>query len=242
MSDKDRLFEDSPFTVGDFQFDDRVVRVFPDMINRSVPGYALLIPMIGMLARRYAQPDSHIYDLGCSLGAAVLAMRSAVQQNGVRFVAVDNSAAMMARLEQELAAEEAVSPIELRLEDLDQTSIENASVTVLNLTLQFLEPRHRQRLLTTIARGTRPGGIVLLTEKIRFSDPAEQALQTDWYHDFKRAQGYSILEIASKRDALERVLQPDTNHRHLARLRAAGWQTAVRWFQAFNFVSYLAIR
>ena len=241
MNHKDQLFEGSPFTVGDFQFDERVAGVFPDMINRSVPGYAWLIPMIGLLARRYAQAGSHIYDLGCSLGAATFAMCHAVNQAGVRFVAVDNSVAMVVRLRQLLAVNQTL-PIELRQEDICQTPIEDASVTVLNLTLQFVQPRQRQRLLTTIARGTRPGGVVLLTEKIRFNNPVEQSMQTDWHHDFKRAQGYSELEIASKRNALERVLQPDTHQQHLARLRAAGWGKAARWFQAFNFVSYLAVR
>lgn len=242
MSDTDRLFENSPFAAGDFRFDDRVAGVFPDMITRSVPGYALVVAMIGVLARRYAQPHSSIYDLGCSLGAATLAMRGAVDQAGVRYIAVDNSAAMMTRLERTLAAAEPGPPVALRQEDICHTVIEDASVTVLNLTLQFVAPDRRRELLAAVAAGTRPGGILVLTEKICFDDPLEQSLQTEWYHDFKRAQGYSELEIAAKRSALERVLQPDTHQQHVARLQAAGWTTVTRWFQAFNFVSYLAIR
>ncbi len=90
MSEKDRLYELSPTEAGDFVFDERVVRVFPDMIRRSVPGYGTIVPMIGMLARRYAQPGTRLYDLGCSLGAATLAMRAAVRAPGVEIVAVDN--------------------------------------------------------------------------------------------------------------------------------------------------------
>ena len=69
----DNLFTKSRATSSGFRFDEQVVKVFPDMITRSVPGYELVVPMIGMLARRYAQPGSRIYDLGCSLGAATLA-------------------------------------------------------------------------------------------------------------------------------------------------------------------------
>jgi tRNA (cmo5U34)-methyltransferase len=46
----------------DFQFDELVADVFPDMIQRSVPGYALMISTIGILAGRYAQENSRCYD------------------------------------------------------------------------------------------------------------------------------------------------------------------------------------
>jgi tRNA (cmo5U34)-methyltransferase len=130
----------------------------------------------------------------------------------------------------------------LVLGDISETPVENASLTVLNFTLQFIAREQRQVLLRRIAAGTRPGGALVLSEKIRFADETEQALQTDWHHDFKRAQGYSELEVARKRDALERVMLPDTEAEHLERLKAAGWSKAVRWFQCFNFASYLAIR
>ena len=65
MSDKqDNLFAKSRAVTSGFRFDEQVVKVFPDMIARSVPGYELVVPMVGMLARRYSQPDSQIYDLG----------------------------------------------------------------------------------------------------------------------------------------------------------------------------------
>ena len=85
MKDKqDRLFAKSRAETIGFRFDENVVRVFPDMISRSVPGYELVVPMIGMLARRYALPGSKIYDLGCSLGAVSLAMASLGEQTSLR--------------------------------------------------------------------------------------------------------------------------------------------------------------
>ncbi|HKX57718.1 MAG TPA: carboxy-S-adenosyl-L-methionine synthase CmoA, partial [Xanthomonadales bacterium] len=249
MSERDQLFEQLPQGMNDFVFDERVVRVFPDMINRSVPGYGLILPMLGVLARRCVQPGSRVYDLGCSLGAVSRVVRDAVSVPDVRIIAVDNSADMLNRFEQELQQQPQQQPqqqrrpqIELVLGDISTTPIEDASLSVLNFTLQFIRRELRQDLLARIAAGTRPGGALVLSEKIRFCDAQEQALQNDWHHDFKRAQGYSDLEIARKRDALEQVLIPDTEEEHLARLQAAGWSKAVRWFQCFNFVSYLAIR
>jgi tRNA (cmo5U34)-methyltransferase len=115
-------------------------------------------------------------------------------------------------------------------------------MTVLNYTLQFIAPQQRLLLLNRIAAGTKPDGVLLLSEKICFEQAVEQELQTELHHDFKRAQGYSELEIARKRNALERVLQPDTDAMHRRRLMEAGWRHVVCCFQAFNFVTYLALR
>ena len=244
MNRKDRLYDSEITQPGDFVFDNRVVSVFPDMINRSVPGYGQLIPMIGMLARRYAQPDSNLYDLGCSLGAVSLAMRAAVPARRTRIFAIDNSADMIRRLEVILqaTADEARVQVLPRQQDIMETRFEDASVVVLNFTLQFIDPEGRSRLLARIANGLNPGGVLILSEKIRFEDPTEHELQTDWHHDFKRAQGYSDLEIARKRDALENVMIPDSLQQHHQRLKQAGFGHSYQWFQGFNFVSLLAFR
>ncbi|MBT8071324.1 MAG: carboxy-S-adenosyl-L-methionine synthase CmoA [Gammaproteobacteria bacterium] len=243
MTDKqDRLFARNRAMTSGFRFDEEVVKVFPDMIARSVPGYELIVPMIGLLARRYAQPDSVIYDLGCSLGAASLAMSLAVKASGARIVAVDSSAAMVEQCQQHLAKKAGAVPVDVRLEDMLDTRIENASVVVLNFTLQFLDREQRQALINQVAAGMRKGGALVLSEKICFEDEVEQAEQTAWHHDFKRAQGYSELEIAQKRNALEEVLRPDTEARHLQRLHLAGLRGARRWFQCFSFASYIAFK
>lgn len=244
MTRKDRLFESEITQPGDFVFDDRVVSVFPDMINRSVPGYSLIVPLIGMLARRYAQQDSRLYDLGCSLGAVSLAMRTAVRAEGATIVAVDNSIDMVRQLESILASDNDQGGAEISVvhQDIVDTEIVDASVVVLNFTLQFIDRATRSILLNRIYNGLRPGGILVLSEKITFEDPAERELQTCWHHDFKRAQGYTELEISRKRDALENVLKPDTMRQHTARLNEAGFDRVLRWYQGFNFISMAALK
>ena len=243
MSDsKDNLFAKSRAATTGFCFDEKVVRVFPDMISRSVPGYELVIPMVGMLARRYVQPGTNIYDLGSSLGATSLAMAQAIKEKDVRIIAVDNSEAMVTRCRQLVTDNNTALPVEVRLENLLDTHIENASVVVLNFTLQFLDRGQRQDLVNRIASGLRAGGALIISEKICFEDDSEQSDQSAWHHDFKRTQGYSELEIAQKRNALEDVLQPDTEHRQFERLRQAGLVNPRRWFQCFSFDSYIAFR
>lgn len=239
--DTDRLFaEQQPRS--DFRFDASVARVFPDMIRRSVPGYTTIIPMIEVITEQYAQAGSHCYDLGCSLGASTLAMRHGIPFDDCTLVGVDNSSAMIERCEHYIALDDHPLPVALRCEDILDTGLTDASVTTLNFTLQFVAPERRQELLTRIASATRPGGVLILSEKIRFDSPQEQDIQTRLHHDFKRANGYSDLEISQKRSALERVLIPETLEEHRSRLQAAGFSQVLVWYQCFNFVSMLAIK
>jgi len=227
----------------DFQFDERVVAVFPDMIQRSVPGYGMIISTIGILAAKYAQAGSHCYDLGCSLGAVSLAMRHQIKQPDCDIIAVDTSPAMIERGRELLARDAAPTvPVTMICADLQEVTVENASVVVLNFTLQFIPPAQRLALIQRIYAGLNPGGILILSEKIAFSEPGRQHFHVELHHDFKRANGYSNLEISQKRSALENVMIPETLACHQERLQAAGFSASELWFQCFNFASLVAIK
>jgi tRNA (cmo5U34)-methyltransferase len=225
-----------------FAFDESVVNVFPDMIKRSVPGYTTIIAMTGLLAGRYAAPGSHCYDLGCSLGASSLAMRQQVRAEGCRIIGVDNSPAMIERCRSIVDTDTHELPVDLVCADIEDVAVENASVVVLNFTLQFIPVERRAALLEKVCAGLNPGGILVLSEKVLFADPHLNQLNIDLHHEFKRANGYSDLEIAQKRQALENVLVPETLDTHRQRLSAAGFDSCDVWFQCFNFASLVALK
>lgn len=230
----------SPQKVSGFIFDDKVAAVFPDMIQRSVPGYGTIIHMIGQLASRYAQADSRCYDLGCSLGAATLVMREQLDAK-IKVIGVDNSEDMIARCR--AALKTAAKPnLELRCEDILSTEISRASLVILNFTLQFIAPAKRQQLVAKIYRGMLPGGILVLSEKLAFDNNHHNELMMELHHYFKRSNGYSDLEIAQKRAALENVLIPETLGTHQQRLLNTGFKHVDLWFQCFNFVSMIATK
>ncbi len=239
---RDRIYAEPLETLEDFVFDVRVAEVFPDMIRRSVPGYATIINMTGLLAGRYATPGSRLYDLGCSLGASTLAMRQHVHHEDCQLVGVDNSEAMLRRCRTVIDTDSHDLPVSLVCANLQDVAIENASVVVLNFTLQFIPREERDAVMARIYRGLRPGGIVVLSEKVTFEDPHLDELNIELHHQFKRANGYSDLEIAQKRSALENVLLPETLGAHRSRLREAGFRSADVWFQCFNFASLIALK
>lgn len=239
---KDTVYARARKHIGDFVFDESVVDVFPDMIRRSVPGYATVISMTGLLAARYARSGTTCYDLGCSLGATTLALGQGVAGTGCRIVAIDNAPAMIESCRAVLAEARLDASVVLRCADIRDVPIERASVVTLNYTLQFVPREERPALLRKIYDGLVPGGVLLLSEKIVFPDPHEQNLISGLHLDFKRANGYSELEISQKRTALENVLIPETLAAHKTRLKNAGFDEATVWFQCLNFASLLAVK
>jgi tRNA (cmo5U34)-methyltransferase len=242
MQQKDTVYSEYRDRVADFVFDERVASVFDDMIRRSVPGYATVIGMTKVFAEHYAQAGSVCYDLGCSLGASTLAMRKGIGRPGCRIVAVDNSEAMVKRCRELAAADVSAVPVEVRLGDIQDVTIEDASLVVMNFTLQFLPPDKRDAMIRRIYDGLRPGGMLLLSEKTCFADADKQAFETDMYHEFKKLMGYSEMEVAQKRKALENVLLPETLETHRERLEKAGFARTYLWFQCFNFMSVAAFK
>lgn len=238
----DTLYAGADAPRGDFIFDERVARVFADMLARSVPGLAELVRLIGLFGARLAQPGTRIYDLGCSLGASsasILArLPTTLDEASIRLYAVDRAPAMLDELR--LRLDDAIrrgwlQPI---CADLADVVIADASLVVLNLTLQFLAPEQRLPLLRRIRAGLRPGGALILAEKVALSD--DDGLFTQVHADFKATQGYSQLEIARKRAALEQVLIPDSIQTHQDRLRAAGFTRIEPFFQSLSFVGWIA--
>ncbi len=243
---KDQIFVRPLQTVGDFVFDEAVVDVFSDMIARSVPGYSSVLAMTIELAEQYAVPGSNVYDLGCSLGAASIPISARVP-SGVEIYAVDSSPAMIAKFRERLSDRQSVdnhlsARIHVIEDDVAQVRMENASFVVMNFTLQFVPLERRNALIGRIAEAIRPGGAFVLSEKIRFENPNQQELMTELHHAFKRAHGYSDLEIAQKRSALENTLIAESVAQHQRRLLSAGFQSASPWFQCFNFASFIATK
>ena len=227
--------------VGRFEFDDAVADVFPDMINRSVPGYGSILSVIEQLAERYVTPGSNVYDLGCSLGAATLLIQGKSPQDAT-IHAIDNSEAMTRRLSERVVDAADVATVEVRHADILDVKMENASFVVLNFTLQFIAAEQRDALLARACQALNPGGALLLSEKVCFDAPAQQQLLTDLHLDFKRANGYSELEIAQKRTSLENTLIPETIEAHCDRLKRVGFSVTAPWFLCFNFASILAVK
>ena len=239
---RDHIYREPRSHVPPFEFDEHVAGVFDDMIRRSVPFYREIIERQVQLIVRYYQPGTRIYDLGCSNGNLGLALCAQMREADFDMIAVDNSAPMLDAYCSRLVDMPGGDRIRLRQQDIRRVSIENASVVVLNFTLQFLTVNEREAVIRNIYGGLCPGAALLFCEKVTHHDPALAQLQQALYFDFKRRNGYSELEISQKREALEKVLVPETMERHLERLRQAGFNCIDIWFKWFNFAAMIAVK
>ncbi len=238
---KDTLFN-KPAAPGTFEFNEPVVRVFDDMLERSVPFYKECQQMVSDLARHFAQKDSAVYDLGCSTGTLLRLLVKGTPANlKIRFVGLDNSEAMLKKARGKLKGH--LKRCELVAADLESDfELADASVVIMNYTLQFIPPKRRAAMLKKIYQGLRPGGGLILIEKVQGESDGLNDLFVERYHAYKHSQGYSKLEIAKKREALEKVLIPLKPGKNRDLLAGAGFRQVDIFFKWFNFAGFLAVK
>ena len=239
----DQIFAEPKKRVDDFVFDGKTAGVFDDMLGRSVPFYAEIQRMTTELAADFATPGSNLYDLGCSTGTTLAALDPLVDPT-VRFIGIDDSPQMLDKARQKLSgAATGGRTIDLVRTDLHELNqIENASVVMLTLTLQFVRPLHRERLVRSICAGTNEQGCLILVEKLTESDTLFNRLFIKYDYDMKRRNGYSDLEIAQKREALENVLIPYRAEENEQLLLAGGYRRVQPFFQWYNFAGVIAVK
>ena len=238
---KDKVFS-KPAAPADFKFDQKVAAVFDDMVERSVPFYAEMQRQITEIAADFAAEGSNVYDLGCSTGTTLLNLDEVVARQ-VKFIGVDNSQEMLDRCREKLAAHKVEREFELVCSDLNSgVQIQNASMVLMVLTLQFIRPLHRDNQVQQILRGLNPNGALILVEKVLGDDSLFNRLFIKYYYDMKRRHGYSDMEISQKREALENVLIPYHLEENEALVRRCGFTKFQVWFRWYNFCGMIAVK
>jgi tRNA (cmo5U34)-methyltransferase len=238
----DRLFADPRQRAADFRFDGSTARVFDDMLNRSVPFYGEIQRMTTEIAADFAVPGTKLYDLGCSTGTTLLALEHFVSPE-VGFVGIDSSPEMLEKARTKLDALRSGRAVELQCRDLhEDIEIRDASVVVLTLTLQFVRPLHRDRVVRTVFEGLNPQGALILVEKVTEGDTLFNRLFIKYYYDMKRRHGYSELEISQKREALENVLIPYRFEENRELLLRSGFRHVQEFFRWYNFCGMIAVK
>ena len=236
----DKIFNEEIALVPDFKFTSRVANVFDDMVTRSVPYYMEIQRMIGELAGDHHQPGTVIYDLGCSTGATMIHMDHFVPADIV-FTGIDDSESMLNKCRSKLEEYHIERKVNLVCADLNENiNVENGSVVVLCLTLQFIRPINRLKLLKQIFSGMNEGGVLILVEKVLAEDSVFNRKFIKYYYDFKRRNNYSELEISQKREALENVLIPYKLSENITLLKEAGFSIVDTFFKWYNFAGIIA--
>jgi len=197
--DKDNIFRKKKDIVLDFNFKKETADVFDDMLGRSVPFYKETQRMIGEIAADFAVEETNIYDLGCSTGTTFSFLDKLISDD-VNFIGIDYSNDMLDKAKEKMKQSAVKKKCEFICMDLNGTiPVNNASVVIMNLTLQFIRPLYRKRVIKSIVNGVNDGGCFILIEKVLSIDSTMNRMFIKYYYDFKRRQGYNELEISQKR-------------------------------------------
>jgi tRNA (cmo5U34)-methyltransferase len=245
---EDSVISDSLYSSGrvteDFSFNEQVAEVFDDMLNRSVPFYRTVIKTSAALIRQLVAPGGTVFDLGCSTGSTLLELSRLLPDMNLRFIGLDNAPAMLDKARRK--AEMFSKNIEFRQQDITAPDLagqlDGAHVILCSYTMQFIRPLLRQDFVNRLHTALSSGGLLLLSEKIISENGGLNRKFINIYHEFKREQGYSELEIAAKREALENVLIPFTVEENLRLLRNSGFSSTELYFRWINFASFVALK
>ena len=235
---KDSLFKNEKKKINKFIFNDEVANVFDDMVNRSVPGYEFLVENIGVLAKKFYQPNTVIYDLGSSLCACSLSILEKLENDKVNIFAVDSSEAMINICKQNIRDKQ----IKFIHSDILDINIDNSSIVILNLTLQFIPLEKRNNLLKKIFSQLNKGGVIIITEKIRLDKKSDDIFFKNFHDFFKQNNGYTKEEIDRKKIALSETMIIESEKIHENRFNDIGCLNFYKWFQCYNFVSWILIK
>lgn len=240
----DRVFAKRQKEIKKFQFNNIVAEVFDDMVTRSIPIYFEVHRLICDLLTHHLTSGGRVYDLGCSTGSTILNIHKWAQKNNIEdilLIGVDNSQAMIKQCTAKWESEKVLGAIAL-CQDLDQIKLEKCDIVIMNYTLQFISPQKRLKLVRKIHKALRPGGIFILSEKLKSNNEVVDKELIKLYYDFKRRNGYSELEISQKREALEKVLIPWTSEKQLKLLKTAGLIKSEMIFRWYNFGTFIGIK
>lgn len=245
MNKQDQIFAAETQAIGDFNFGETTAEVFDDMLDRSIPMYRELQRMLKEIAAEFAENGTCVYDLGCSTGITLESLRDGISAAGKNayLIGVDYSQPMLDLAQERFARLPDTERPQLIHADLNRGCvIENASVVVLNLTLQFIRPLYRDTLIKRIADGLNDKGCLILVEKVLSDDSLLNRAFIKFYYDMKRRNGYSDTEIAQKREALENVLVPYRMAENTELLKRNGFAEVDTFFKWYNFAGILAVK
>lgn len=226
----------------DFTFDEKVTKVFDNMVVRSVPFYLEVQRMIAELAKDYAKPNTNIYDLGCSTGTTFMSLDKVLDKS-ICFIGIDNSDEMLNQCRRNLELASINRNLELIASNLNGgIKIDNASVVILSLTLQFIRPSKRTMLLKKVYDQLNKGGCIILFEKVLGENSLFNREFIKYYYDYKRRNNYNEMEIAQKREALENILIPYKLSENTEILEEVGFQCIETFFKWYNFSGIVALK
>lgn len=218
-----------------FSFD--TIKEFDQHIEQSIPDFGKLSEIILNLASYFLKSGSRVYDLGCSTGIMLSKLNHRYQSETFDMVGFDVSANLLGKY--------ATPAPNLRFEQQDITApefqLEPCDMVLSIFTLQFLPLKERAALLEKVYGALRPGGALILAEKIYLTSGYLQDVFCFSHYDYKR-ESFTASEIVSKQHDLRRIMHPQGEQLNVAMLKTAGFRSVTPFWQALLFKAWVCVK
>jgi len=235
--------QDHVLPSGLWKFDEEVTKVFDDMLARSIPGYETMRWATHQVGAQFLQGDwSTVVDIGASRGESV----DWFIQNHPRhkYKLIEISQPMRETLEARYSENPDVRVWNRDLREADQVfdKVDDCSMILSVLTLMFVPIEHRPALVRAMWETLRPGGVLIMVEKMLGATPLLDAKLKDTYYKMKADNGYTQDEILRKKLSLEGVLVPLTETWNRDLLERAGFNQIDYFFRCLQFGGFIAVK
>lgn len=225
---------------GRWTFGDRVAEEFDAHIEKSVPLYRLGHDLALQLSDFFVQPNSLIYELGCSTGTLIhgLAERHHDYKDA-RFIGIELESEMVAVARRKASENTKVTILQA---DLVTQKLDKSDFICSHYTMQFIRPKYRQQVFDKIYNVLEWGGAFLMFEKVRASDARFQDITSTLYLEFKQRNGLTNDEIVMKQQSLKGRMDPFTSAENVKFLKRAGFSDIITVQKYLCFEGWLAIK
>ena len=156
-----------------WSFADGVAESFPSHVKRSIPLYAEGHELICGLSEFFLEKDSLCYDLGTSTGELLGKLSNHHKhREDVSFIGLDVEPEMV----EEARKQHKLPSTSFQVADMLAFDYQPANFAVLYYTLHFLSVSERKPLLEKIHQTLKPGGALVVFEKVLADDSRLQAV------------------------------------------------------------------
>lgn len=215
-------------------FSFETVENFDKHIDESIEGYAQLDRLVKSVSSYFVKPGTTVYDLGCSTGR-LLRDLGEVHGDSAKYVGID-------KCDNFAKMNEGPAPFEYRKELIEDISeYPNASMIVSMFTLQFIDPRHREKILRAVYDSLPTGGAFIMAEKVYSTNAKIQDILTFQYYDYK-SKSFSGDEILSKERDLRKIMFPLSAKENDEFLERAGFDKREVFWRSYNFLAYICVK
>jgi tRNA (cmo5U34)-methyltransferase len=226
-----------------FCFDKKVVNVFDDMLNRSIPFYKETLRLSASFLLKNIKNNAIVYDIGSSTGEFVNVLCNMNEINSkfnLQITAIDSSKSMIDKSKQKFS--KLGFNVEFINGDITSYNLKVCNGIVMNYTLQFIPIKDRNKVIENIFNSLQKGGVFIFSEKVVHNNDSLSKDYVKEYYNFKNNNGYSDKEILNKQKSLQNILTPLTYEQNKKMLVDVGFKNIDCLFKWVNFATFIAIK